>query len=410
MKLPKKKIKILENNIRVVSFEYDSFVPHIQVNFNSGSRFDYKDLYGLAHLTEHISLKNSPKYKTAQNRDRVLEELGCYSKPYTTRERIVFQMTYGDIKNTRNVLELLYDEVMFNEIKTLELDFEKQIVVNEISNESCDERIESDLWASLFLSEDLVHDPLGYKSNLELISKEDIKLFHTEMISSGTTILTTGGVSEDLISKVFSKLPNQIARKEINTKLGNKGKEYIKKHTRDDGTVSMCLGFITPSISNLQSQMVLRLIRSYLLSLSISPIFQKLRYDKSLIYTYDVDYSLYSDLGVFDISLEVNMDDYNEVYEVITTILLNLAKNGIPEKELLFLKKHILNSYPICFQTGEQWVNSHSLGETVSPDQYLSEIDYIKSLKKITNDDIVECLRKYVHTNSLLSYVVGDTD
>ncbi|HVX92566.1 MAG TPA: pitrilysin family protein [Candidatus Dojkabacteria bacterium] len=403
-----RKESTLDNGVRIVLFEKKDATPCFQIVFNSGSQYDPIDKYGLSHLAEHIISHNSIKYKSERERDKELELRGAYSRPYTTRERSVYEIAYGDPKQTKALLEIMFDEISLGEITEKELKSEKVVVENEIREDESDSNSTLRVWSSLFIPEPIKHDPLGSKESLKNISVNDVKSFHKNMIRSGTTVIATGDIDIEIFKEAFKNFPEQNAPFN-NLNIGKlEPKRIMLEESVIPDTLNIVLGTRTSPFNQIADQTVLRLVKDYLLSIGVSPIFNELRHKRPLIYSYYVENTEFSNFGTFDITFQIEKSNFDEVIKKVSDIMISLGKNGLDEKELSFMKQYIPNSIGRWYETSQSWVEAHSLGEAYFPNNYLSIEKYLEFINKLTNKDIIKVLSKYFTKENILIAVKGD--
>ena len=129
----------LPNGIRGIHRQVKSNVAHCALVINAGSRDEHPDQYGLAHLTEHAFFKGTTHRKAFHINCR-LENLGGELNAYTTKEETVVHATTlrGDFAKAA---ELIADIVFHSTFPQRELEKEKEVIVDEISDKTLMEKI-----------------------------------------------------------------------------------------------------------------------------------------------------------------------------------------------------------------------------------------------------------------------------
>ncbi len=87
-------MEILEvNGIRVLYHQNQSFLTAIQILTNAGSDAEPDDLYGMAHILEHMFFKGSKKRPAGTDISRAANDIGGKMNAYTTHDHTAYYIT-----------------------------------------------------------------------------------------------------------------------------------------------------------------------------------------------------------------------------------------------------------------------------------------------------------------------------
>ena len=161
----------------------------------------------------------------------------------------------------------------------------------------------------------------------------------------------------------------------------------------------------------------LKILNTVLGSGGASILYKKLRYEKGLVYYTRSGSGGFLDVGDTSIDGETSKSDLDEVLEIIREILKELKKTGLSEKQIQFAKDKIIKSSKRRLQTSGSWVSSHSYSTlaqkflTDKPKKYANKAytiaDLYNNIAKVTNDDVLRVLGKYVTSDNWFLSLVG---
>ena len=135
---------------------------------------------------------------------------------------------------------------------------------------------------------------------------------------------------------------------------------------------------------------------------------KKLRYERGFVYQVTTSNESLSDSGAFNIKTSTNKKDLNETLSIILSEISSIKRKGFNKSQLVFAKNKISKSYKRTMQTSGSWVDFHSLGELIDPENYLKLNEYVDKIVKIDNKKIIEAANKYFKPNSWYLVASGD--
>ncbi len=137
-----------------------------------------------------------------------------------------------------------------------------------------------------------------------------------------------------------------------------------------------------------------------------SRLFENVREKKGLAYSVGSGFILMRAAGPFLINLQTKANQTEQALNIIKKTIQKFIKEGPTEKELTNAKQNILGSFPLSNAS-----NSHIVGQLGSigfyqlPLTYLD--DFMKSIQKVTTQDIKQAFAKYVDLENMIIITVG---
>ena len=183
----------LSNGIRLIHRYSSSLVGHFGIIINTGSRDEDEDEHGMAHLIEHSIFKGTRKRKAYHILSR-LEDVGGDMNAYTTKEETCIHASFL-VDYYKRTIELISDIVFNSTFPVVELDKEKEIVIDEINSykDNPSELIYDEFEEQVFSNNSLGRSILGSEESLKKFTIKDIKRFLEKKYNTNEMVLSSVG-------------------------------------------------------------------------------------------------------------------------------------------------------------------------------------------------------------------------
>jgi len=194
--------KTLKNGMKVL-VQSDHSIPNVAlyIFYRIGSRNERPGTTGISHFFEHMMFNGAKKYGPGEL-DKVMEANGGSNNAYTARDVTVYQDWFP-----RSATELIFD-IEADRIRDLSFDpkkieSERGVVASErrtridASNEGL---LDEQLWATAFIAHPYQWPVLGWMSDIEHWTIEDLKRqFEMGYAPNNATMVVVGDVTPDEI-------------------------------------------------------------------------------------------------------------------------------------------------------------------------------------------------------------------
>jgi zinc protease len=207
--------KTLKNGMRVL-VQTDRSIPNIAlyIFYKIGSRNEHPATTGLSHFFEHMMFNGARKYGPGEL-DKAMEANGASNNAYTTQNVTVYQDWFP-----RSALNLIFDteadRIQYLSFDPKKIESERSVVASErrtsvdASNEGI---LHEQLWATAFLAHPYQWPVVGWMSDIEHWSMEDLKR-HFEMgyAPNNATMVIVGDVTAEEVFQLCEKYIEPIPR------------------------------------------------------------------------------------------------------------------------------------------------------------------------------------------------------
>ncbi|WP_262245304.1 M16 family metallopeptidase [Parapedobacter soli] len=292
----------LANGIRIVLQQVASPVSHACMLVNAGARDEPAGKYGLAHFIEHLLFKRTDKRSTNQILNR-LEVVGGDLNAYTTKEYTCIHASFLTpyLSRTLDLFEDLFFHSVFPED---EMEKEKGVILDEMASylDSPEDAIMDDFEDLVFEGHGLGHNILGTATDLQTLSKADIRYFIQQNYNTHEIIIGISGnyklkKVKALAERILGTLPENNQRK-LRGKPPTAAPRQVASH-KPINQVHYVMGTRAYSIHD-NHRVGLLLLNNLLGGMGMSSRLNLVVREKhGIAYTIDSNYTAYSDTGLF---------------------------------------------------------------------------------------------------------------
>jgi zinc protease len=200
--------RILKNGMKVL-VQSDHSIPNVAlyIFYRVGSRNERPGTTGLSHFFEHMMFNGAKKYGPGEL-DKAMEANGGANNAYTSQNVTVYQEWFP-----RSALPLIFD-IEADRIQNLNFDpkkieSEREVVASErrlsVDNDNGG-LLDEQLWATAFIAHTYQWPVIGWMSDIEHWSLDDLK-HHFEMgySPSNATMVVVGDVTPEEVFQLCEK-------------------------------------------------------------------------------------------------------------------------------------------------------------------------------------------------------------
>ncbi len=404
--LPKYYEETLENGLKIVAIpmDNDSKVITTDIFYNVGSRDEIMGKSGIAHMLEHLNFKSTKNLKAGEF-DTIVKGFGGVNNASTG-----FDYTHYYIKSSNKNLDKsleLYADLMENlTLKDEEFQPERDVVAEE-RRWRTDNSPMGYLYFKLFNNTFTYHPyhwtPIGFMSDIQNWSIEDIREFHSKFYTpSNAIIVVAGDITKEEVfeaaKKHFTPIKNTKNSKEITKTLHTvepkqEGEKRVIVH-KDSQVEMLAINFHIPNFLN-KDQVALSAL-SELLSSGKSSRLNELLIDKkqmvNTIYAYNMelkDPGVYLFLAVCNPGVKAS-DVEKEIWKEIKRVQIGDVKKS----ELAKIKKNTKSDFIFSLESSSSVASLY--GSYLIRGDITPLMNYEEDIKNLKTKDIVEVANKYL--------------
>ncbi|MDF2952873.1 MAG: putative Zn-dependent peptidase [Thermodesulfobacterium sp.] len=403
----KVKERKLSNGLTVLFYPYGrEDVATIKLCVKVGSSYEDEEEAGITHLIEHMIFKGTETKKT-EDIAGAIEALGGYMNAFTSYDYTCYYVA-GPSKITEKALDILSDVVFHPLFDPVELEREKEVVVEEMKMRLDNPFVvlfENVMRAS-YQKYPYKRPIIGYENTVKSFKRNDllkfVKSFYTP---ENMVLIVVGNIKEGelffLINKFFSSLPETKPRKiTFPTEPYTKKPElvWVEKPVKEG-----YFAFTLPGASFREDDApYLDLLAEILGGGESSRLYLKLKRDLNLVKTISASSFTPYGPGLFEIFGTADPQNFKKIIKEVASELEKIKIFGVSDEELKKAKNQVLSSFIFSSETSEGL--SSTLGSfQVVRGSYKDILWYQEKIKSATVEDLIRVSKKYFNFQNLVA-------
>ena len=407
----------LLNKIRVATYSLPNLKSvHIRVSSKVGSLMEEKSESGLAHFMEHILLQGTPSYPTVQKLSEQVELLAGNHNASTSNHIVSYFITLPATHledGLKIASEVFFDSLFPKDAITRE----KGAVLNEIKSQKNTDGFR--FW-NFFKDERYSREnPLtrlvtGEPEIVQNFTRDQIIAFSKRyLVPENTSIFICVNLDP---KKIRSQLSKTFMADPVNKNIPSIPKLtnsiYSGRKITIDTQPSMASNRVSLSLPSLGIEAPLNdrisqaFLSSLLANLRTSRLFRKLRQETGLVYSVRAYETYHPDCGLFEIFYETTTENVEPALKITTATINDLLENGPSDEEFDRVQNYRMNTVLMTFDHPSsiaEWIEGDLLWE----DGIELPEKYNVRLKKITKNDLINCMKNYWDFNKLNLIIQG---
>ncbi len=350
---------------------------------------------GLAHALEHLVLRGTKKFPSAQLLSGYIEEVGGFKGASTDYEKTMY---YGQVpaQYTERLVEVLAEIVNFYLIPENSISKEMQVILEERKRKQDNPFFAVDQMARSFIfgSHPLGREVLGLEDSLQKLTRTDILNFASRYYyPNNFTILLVGNLKTNKARKFIEQYFITGEKQSPNIRpqiplIDNKKRELKFYHNTQQAHLELLAPISSPQE---KSNKALRFFSEMIAGGVMSPLFQEIREKRGLCYNLSVFISEHS-ISLFRIHVATKPESCKEVISLILKVIED-NKNSI--QLLKKTKQRLIGSLLLFFENPNSIIFK-AAQDVIYEGKPIGYQEFIKEMDSITIKDIENAVDTYL--------------
>ncbi|MET0897863.1 MAG: pitrilysin family protein [Mycobacterium sp.] len=335
----------LPGGLRVVT----EFVPSVRsasvgVWVGVGSRDEGPTVAGAAHFLEHLLFKSTPT-RTAVEIAQAVDAVGGELNAFTAKEHTCYYAHVLDV-DLELAVDLVADVVLHGRCVADDVELERDVVLEEIAMHDDDPE---DALGEVFLSAMFGQHPIGRPvigsiESISTMTRAQLHSFHVRRYTPERMVIAVAGnIDHDEVLKLVRRYfgPSLVKGKHPQQPRKGTGRvggaPALHVVRRDAEQTHVSLGVRTPG-RHWDHRWALTVLNTALGGGLSSRLFQQVRESRGLAYSVYSTVDTFSDSGALSVYSACLPERFDEVINVVTDVLEDVARDGITENECRIAK------------------------------------------------------------------------
>lgn len=405
--------KQLANGLKVI-VKQDHRAPIVfsEIWYKVGSSYEPLGITGISHALEHMMFKGTKKYPAGKF-SHIITENGGDENAFTAYDQTAYFQKLG---NDKLHLSFELESDRMQNLVLTEEDFAKEIeVVKEERKLRTDNVPEATTYerfqAAAYLSNPYQHPIVGWQSDLDNMTVEDLRQWYQTWYAPNNAILVVvGDVKPDevfaMAEKYFANIrPTPLPVIKPHPEVNALGPRIVE--VRIPAKIPLAyMGFNTPSVPTAEvawEPYALSVLASILAGDDSSRLTKELVREQQIAAKIDVGYDLYSRLdGLFTFEIVPSRGhSVDEVKDAIFAQIDLLQQHPISEKELNRIKAQEVASD--VFSQDSLYYQARLIGSMESVGLSWRELDnYADHIRAVTPEQVQAVAKKYLNPEAIV--------
>ena len=342
---------VLPGGLRIITEQMPSVrSAAIGIWVNVGSRDEVASQTGSAHYLEHLLFKGT-KTRSALEISSTIDAVGGEMNAFTSKEVTCFYTRVLDT-SVPQAIEVLVDMITSATITSVDVDQERQVVLEEIAMRDDDpaDLVHEQFSRALYGDAPLGRSILGTVENISNLSRRSIHGFYRKYYTPDRLVVSVAGNIDHatvvkLVRTAFNKGGFDLAGAQApfvpvksKTKVNHSG--GFVKHNKTTEQANLVIG--VPGLDRTDERRYIQSVFNAALGGGMSSrLFQEVREKRGLVYTVYSFGQQFQDAGMAGVYAGCSPKNLAQVREVISDVLDDVSTNGITEAELAKAKGQV---------------------------------------------------------------------
>ncbi len=403
----------LSNGVRVLTERLpESRAVSVGIWVATGSRDEPGEFSGISHFIEHMIFKGTEN-RSALEIAKTFDRLGGFSNAFTSKETTCFHAKVLD-SHLDIVLELLADIFLNSTFDPMEVERERQVILQEISmvEDSPDELVHELFNNKFWRGNPVERSILGTPETVSRITSSHLRNHMAGFAAAPRVLVSAAGNIDHesftrKIDSLFSGLSNGVCKERRHPPRGNfdcffKRKELEQTH--------IMVGLNGPS--SVDPERYPALLMNVILGGSMSSrLFQEIREKRGLAYAVYSFVSTLQDAGFLGIYAGVAPENTCKVISLIRKELERLASEEVSQAELSAAKDNIKGGILLSADNTDSRMTRIARNE-IDLGDYVSYEEVVEKIEAIDAGRIRQCAERYLSEGMAAALLgpLSDTD
>lgn len=397
---------------------------------NTGSRYEKREQYGLAHFFEHLVFKGTRNYPDPQFLARTIDGIGADFNAFTGKEYTGYYVKSAS-KHLGLALDVVSDMILAPLLRAEDIEREKGVIIEELNlYHDTPQRHVHDLFAELsFAKPGLSHQIIGTKKSIEEMKPAKFVEFLRQWYGLPNLVLIVAGDAEQVmaaktleqITAAFNKkdglveingsendsdrIDHKVQTKEKLQQEAEQAKIFAKQRLKLESREIQQAHFVLawPAYDRHQPQRYAQLLLANIVGSNMSSrLFTEVREKRGLAYYVKSELSTYHETGFLGAAAGVDPERIEEALEVT----INQFKPAVTEDELQRAKEYVAGRLALSHEDSQSVAQYYGVkqllrNEIQTPEESLAE------LRAVELDEVQAVIEELIQPDKLRLALIG---
>lgn len=407
--------KTLPNGISsIVKQSKRAPVVAVQVWVMAGSAYETPHQAGITHLIEHMIFKGTEKRKTGEIASSI-EAIGGSINAYTSLDYTVYHCEVPK-DAAKQAIDILADAVFHSAFDPVELEKEKQVVLEEIKmrDDRPTSKLSKILMENAYNTHPYKRPVIGFVHTVSSFTRDDILAYIKQHYQpNNVKVVLVGDIPTEqghlMTEEFFGQLPTepQPTQEQPQETAQTSPKIHVENMNIHEGYLAIAFSGL-PSFNH-DDTVALDALATVLGGGHSSRLTKNLKDKKQLVHSIDSYSFTPQGPGLFEITAAIEPELATQVITETMREITLLQKELISDEELNRVKTHVEKGFISSRETMEGDAQKYGIFEALTGNP-LAETVYLAKLRALTAKDIQNVAKKYLSASNITIAAVFPKD
>ncbi|MFE3443938.1 M16 family metallopeptidase [Nocardia sp. NPDC059180] len=364
-----------------------------------GSRDEGPTVAGAAHFLEHLLFKATPT-RTALDIAEAMDAVGGELNAFTAKEQTCYYAHVLD-EDLPLAVELVSDVVLNGLCRSVDVDVERQVVLEEIAMRDDDpEDLVGDAFLTALFGDHPIGRPvIGSVESIEGMRADQLRSFHQRRYRPDRMVVAVAGNVEhehtvELVHRAFADrldpavapVPRREGRFRVRTA------PQLQWSHRDSEQAHLVFGVRAFGRHEGERRWPLSVLNTVVGGGLSSRLFQRIREERGLAYSVYSSVDTFADTGAFSVYLGCQPENLAEVAALARGVLEEVAENGITDAECARAKGSLRGGLVLGLEDSASRMNRIGRSE-LSYGNHRSVSETLARIDAVTTEEVSDIAR-----------------
>ena len=404
----------LENGLRLLAAPMaNTEAVTVLVLVGAGSRYEWREINGLAHFTEHMFFKGAERYPTTKDVAEAIDSVGGEFNAFTSKEYAGYYVRVS-AEHLELALDVISDMLLRPTFAEEEIERERGVILEEYNMymDTPASQVGFDFERHLFGDQPLGWEEIGTLEAIKAVQRDQFLDYHDKLYTPDNTVVSIAGTfdGETLAEKVSSYFAFPDAKKRhswLPFEAPADGEPvFVRQRPTEQAHLAVGVMGLPEEHEDYYTARLAGIILGGNMS---SRMFLSVRERQGLAYYVSTSAFGYTDAGALVTRAGVDISRMDQSVVAIRQEYRRLVEEGLEEAELAKAKDFFRGRLTLQLENSMRVASLLGVSELLynrvrTPQEVLEKVD------RVTRDDIIRVASNLLSPDRLKLAVIGPFD
>ena len=401
----------LQHNLRLLAAPMtNTEAVTVLVLVGAGSRYEWREINGLAHFTEHMFFKGAKRYPTTKEVAEAIDGVGGEFNAFTSKEYAGYYVRVAE-EHLELALDVLSDMLLHSTFAEDEIERERGVILEEYNMylDTPSSQVSFDFERHLFGDQPLGWEEIGTMEAIKSLQRDDFLDYRAKLYTADNTVVSIAGAfGEGALTEMVSSNFAFPETRKVHTwrqfETPPDG-ESVFIRQRPTEQAHMAMGVMGHPQEH-EDFYAGRLVGIMLGGNMSSRMFLSVRERQGLAYYVSTASFGYTDAGVMVTKAGVDLSRVDQSVVAIRDEYWKLVEEGVEETELAKAKDFFRGRLTLQLENSMRVASLLGVSELLY-DAVRTPQEIIEKVDRVTRDDVARVAAHLLSPERLKFAVIG---